>query len=281
MKHNSDCIRRTVCTTLCVLFWMLSWPVFAQQEDDKRIGVDSVQMKMHVQQETSFSSVSPVEEVLSVEGTAVPTPTASIPLSLEKPFVPPYYTNPSPLFHGDFSTGGILYALPRRAFYGAGSQTTLPGIGVMNDALLGYTHRLNDALTFQIDLSATKMNMPFAVGQTFGTSGSLRYQVSDRVAFRVFGGYAVGHAYGLKSSHYGATMQVSMSDRFSMEMGVQRYYNSMSGRWETVPVVIPSYRFNKATIGMDVGGLLYQLLHKVAFGREGMRMGNPTIGPPR
>lgn len=47
-------------------------------------------------------------------------------------------------------------------------------------------------------------------------------------------------------------MSVDMSDRFGMEMGVQRYYDAMSGRWETVPVMIPYYHFDKFTLGLDV-----------------------------
>ncbi len=73
-----------------------------------------------------------------------------------------------------------------------------------------------------------------------------------------------------------------MSDRFGIEVGAQRYYNAMRGRWETVPVAIPYYRFEKFTLGLDVGGILYELLHNVVFDQRGGDYNSgPTIGPPR
>ena len=62
-------------------------------------------------------------------------------------------------------------------------------------------------------------------------------------------------------------------------MGVQRYYDAMRGRWETVPVVIPSNRFNKFTLGLDVGGLVYEILRTLVFDKKDN--GSPTIAPPR
>lgn len=281
MKFKSYCMYATMRWIVFLAWAMISLPGFAQHEDDKRVRADSARLHLQQQQAVSLSGVSPVEE-FSDEVQPLPPPSDSlIRIPLLKPLVLPYYTDPSPMFQGDFSTGGIIRHFPHGAFYGRGAQTTLPGMGVINEATLGYMHQLNDALQLQVDVSAVKMNQPFAVGQTFGTSGALFYQASDRLAFRVFGGYAMGRAYGLKSSHYGATMRIDMSERFSLEMGVQRYYNQMTGRWETVPVAIPSYKFNKMTLGLDVGGLLYQWFHRVVVDPKGMRMGNPTIGPPR
>ena len=78
--------------------------------------------------------------------------------------------------------------------------------------------------------------MSHITGQAFSTSGAFLYHPSDRVTLKVFGSYDIGNSYGMSTHSYGATMSVDMSDRFGMEMGVQRYYDAMSGRWETVPV---------------------------------------------
>ena len=69
-------------------------------------------------------------------------------------------------------------------FYGSGEQTALPGIGLMNKASLGYMYRFNPRWSVQVGVDAMKMNMPFAVGQSFGTSGAVMYRASDRVAFK-------------------------------------------------------------------------------------------------
>ena len=86
----------------------------------------------------------------------------------------------------------------------------------------------------------------------------------------------------MSTDRYGATMSLDMSDRFGMEVGVQRYYDAMRGRWETVPVAIPYYRFEKFKLGLDVGGILYELLRNVVFDNRGGDFGGgPTIRPPR
>lgn len=196
----------------------------------------------------------------------------------------PYQINPSPLFKGDYSTSGILWQFPHGAMFGSGSQTSVPGIGLFNNASLGYQHVFNDRFELRLQADAMKINMMHSTGQVFSTSGALLYHASDRVAFKVFGSYDIGNSYGMSTHSYGATMSVDMSDRFNMEMGVQRYYDAMRGRWETVPVVIPSYRFNnKFNLGLDVGGILYEILRDVAFDKRGGGDygGGPTIGPPR
>lgn len=125
-----------------------------------------------------------------------------------------------------------------------------------------------------------KINMIHSTGQAFSTSGALRYQASDRVAFKVFGSYAIGNTYGMDTHRYGATMSLDMSERFGMEVGVQRYYDAYRGRWETVPVVIPYYNFDKFKLSLDVGGILYEILRNTVFDNRG-GSGGATIAPPR
>ncbi len=194
--------------------------------------------------------------------------------------VVPYYTNPSPLHRGDYSTGGIMARTGAGYFTGAGSQTSLPGIGRLNEASAGYGYRLGHRLEFQIRMNAMQMNMSHLTRRMFGTSGMLAYQASDRVGFRIFGTHVMGSAYGMSADSYGATMVLGLTDRFGIEMGVQRYYDSMRGGWQTVPVAIPYYKFDNFTLGLDVGAILYEILRTTVFD-GGKRNGGPTILPPR
>lgn len=196
----------------------------------------------------------------------------------------PYQTNPSPLFKGDYNTSGVLKQFPHGALFGSGAQTNVPGIGLFNNASLGYQHIFNDKFELLLQAEAMKMNMTHTTGQTFSTSGALLYHASDRVAFKVFGSYDIGNSYGMSTHSYGATISVDVSDRFNMEMGAQRYYDAMRGHWETVPVLIPTYRFNNNfKLGLDVGGILYEVLRNAIFDKNGRGgyNGNPTIAPPR
>jgi len=200
-------------------------------------------------------------------------------ISLKKEIYLPYYTNPSPIFRGDYQTDGIIKQFRHGAFFGSGTQTSLPGIGRFNNASLGYQHVLNPKLALQLSVNAMKINMSHISGQAFSTSGALLYHPSDQVTLKFFGSYDIGNSYGMSTHRYGATMSVDMSDRFSMEVGAQRYYNAMRGRWETVPIVIPYYRFEKFKLGLDVGGLIYEILREAVFDKQ--NSSGPNLAPPR
>ncbi|EJX09980.1 hypothetical protein, secreted [gut metagenome] len=200
--------------------------------------------------------------------------------TLPKQPVIPYYTNPAPLFKGDFHTDGILLSHRFGNLSASGSQTSVPGIGRFNEASLVYLHRLNDKLSFQLSMDAIKMNMNHLNGQALSTSGMMLYQASDKLGFRVFSSYAPGNTFGMKTHNYGGTMIWQISDRFGLEMGAERYYDSMRGGWQTVPVVIPSYRFDKFKLELDVGGILYEILRGILDTKKGYDTRGATITPP-
>nr|WP_302830646.1 hypothetical protein [uncultured Bacteroides sp.] len=263
------------------LFFLLAftpWLLFAQ-EDNTRFIPDSIRIRPELKELLS----SPLK--LSPGG-GIPSSTLqskyfdSVPrFSLKGNIHLPYHTNPSPLFMGDYRTGGILKSFSRGAFYGSGGQTSLPGIGRINDASLGYRYAFSPKLQLQGSINAMKINMIHTTGQTFNTSGALLYHPSERLAFKVFGTYAFGNSYGMDASSYGATMSLDMTERFGMEVGVQRYYDSMRGRWETVPIVIPYFNVNKLKLGLDVGGILYEIFRSTVFDKNDK--GGATLAPPR
>lgn len=195
----------------------------------------------------------------------------------------PYYTDPSPMFKGDYHTNGILFSHRHGMLTGAGSQTNLPGIGRSNDASLTYIHSVNSQWILSIGMDVNKMHMNHFTGQSFGMSGILSYLLNDRLTFNVFGGYHSGYVPGGQSYHFGGSIGMDMSEHFGMELGVQRYYNPLRGGWETVPIAAPYFRFNNgAKFGFDVGGLLYEIFRDTSFKKE-MKKGhysNPTITPP-
>lgn len=260
-------------------------PAFASQllcaqEDNKGISPDSIHISHRGDRLIlSLPDLSPAQPPAYPVYSSEQTP-AMPRFTLKGAMHLPYTVNPSPLFRGDYSTSGILKQFPHGSVFGSGSQTSLPGIGHLNEASLGYAHALNDKLSLQFTVNALKMNMAHFAGQSFSTAGALTYRPSERVAFKLFGSYDIGNSYGMSTHRYGATMSFDMSERFGMEIGVQRYYDAMRGRWETVPIVIPYYHFEKFTLGLDVGGILYDILRNTVFDDSGGG-GGATIGPPR
>lgn len=277
-------IRKTVICLGCFLLSVFIPQRLSAQEDSTRLVGDSVCRAVSITPEMSrpvhsSSDVSP-ETLLSApplhSGGADSLPR----FSLKEALRIPYYTNPSPLFRGDYRTGGIIFQFRGGALSGAGGQTTLPGIGRFNDASLLYRQVIGRNLSFQLGMDALKLNMPNIIGQAFTASGALMYRAADRLAFKAFGSYAIGNTYGMTTHRYGGTVLFGVSDRFSMEVGVQRYYNAMRGSWETVPMVIPSYDFGKFKLELDVGGILFEILRNKIYS-GGSSGGGPTIGPPR
>ncbi len=264
---------------ICLLL-VLAAQTLSAQEDSTHFTRDSVRIKPEFS-EPLFIPFELSPEKLVPSSAIQPVHSYSLPeFSLKESLRLPYYTNPSLLFRGDYSTGGVLKQFPHGVLFGSGGQTSVPGIGRFNDASLGYQYAFSQKLTLQLGVDAMKINMIHATGQMFSTSGALLYRSSDRVAFKVFGSYAIGNSYGMDTHRYGATMSLDMSDRFGMEVGVQRYYDSMRGRWETVPIVIPYYNFDKFKLSLDVGGMLYEILRNVVF-PDKMNTGGPTLAPPR
>ncbi len=263
------------------LFLLLAFAsqLLSAQEDSARFARASIQIKPESGRYAPLN-VSPENLIISPVLPEYPTPLPEFKLRKDTLNLDlPYQINPSLRFQGDFRTGDVLQ-LPHGTLSGSGGQTSVPGIGRFNEAALLYQHVLNQNLKFQLGMNAMKINMSHITGQTFTASGAMIYQATDRLAFKVFGSYAIGKTYGMTTHTYGASMSLDMSERFGMEVGVQRYYDSMRGRWETVPMVIPYYKFDKFNLGLDVGGILYEILRSTVFESKG-NMGGPTIAAPR
>lgn len=194
----------------------------------------------------------------------------------------PYQENPSLRFKGDFRTEGSLWRWRTGQIYGTGSQTSLPGIGRRNEAAFSFEQELNDRLSLQATVDAMRMNMAyFNRRQSLGLSGALVYRAQDHLWFTAFGSARTGDFLNMQSYSYGGTVGFDITDRFSLELGVQRFYNDLTGRWETLPVVMPGYRFNdKFKLQFDVGPLIYELIRGIIDHRGGRSDGGPTIRPP-
>jgi hypothetical protein len=168
MKPKLDLSHYITCWGMCLLFLAISSQI-AAQEDVKRIARDSLRVETGIQEEISLS-LPPVDEI-----SGVPLPQSAVSdslfrLSLDKPLVPPYYINPSPMFRGDYSTGGVLREFHHGILYGTGGQTTLPGIGRMNEVSLGYMHRFNSQWSLQVGVED---EYAFCCGTVFRNFGHI------------------------------------------------------------------------------------------------------------
>lgn len=279
MKHQAGISWLSIHWGLLFLFISVSQLLSGQEGNNTRITREYMKLKLEGGWQLSPSDVYPEKTTTDPVYPSSKQLGDSPAFALKEEIRLPYQPNPSLLFRGDFRTNGVIKKFAHGEVSGSGEQMSMPGIGRFNNASLGYRYIFNDRLSLQLRANAMKINMAHITGQAFSTSGMLTYRASDRVAFNFFGSYDIGRSYGMSTDRYGVTMSLDMSERFGMEVGVQRYYDNMRGRWETVPVAIPYYNFDHFKLGFDVGGVLYEILRNAFFDKD--RGVGPTIGPPR
>ena len=157
---------------------------------------------------------------------------------------------------------------------GSYSFNSFPALGNIARANLAISQTFN-RVTVTGGISGEKNHIGPFLYNNFGVFGNLNWQINDKFSIDVFGTYfyhpqhipaALPFAGGRS---YGATVGYNVSDRFSMEAGVRRSFDPFSHRWETVPIFVPSFKLgNGAEIGLDIGGILYQILHTISLDND-------------
>lgn len=166
-----------------------------------------------------------------------------------------------PLSLGEYRVTGVLKQFRHSALIGSGKQTNLISLGILNQATLEYYHSFNSRFSLDVQVNVIKFRTPFFSNQALGLGGTFLYKPRENIRFKVFGNYSLSSYPGMRTFQYGGTMAIDLSERFGTEIGVQRYFDPVQKRWETVPIVIPYYKFDNFTLGMDVGGIFYEILY--------------------
>ena len=194
--------------------------------------------------------------------------------------------------NSNYATGAIT-SWQGGGVFASSSMNTFPGMG---NIATGSISLAQDFGQFSISgaITGAKYHLDNKLYNAYGISGQLSYRLNERLTLNAFGSYQYGggmyHSMAtmpyLSRSSYGATMGVQVSDNFSMEMGAQRYYDPYSHKWMTVPILIPQININGSKFGVDVGGLLFQILHSLLhdytehgqFGPANTPAGSPQRG---
>ena len=262
---------------LITVLYGITVSVYAQ-EDISRLKKDSLKTISNEYLGSDNPTVTPfaIKEEMPEIKVETDIPQKKIPeIKYCRPFHMPYYTDPSPMFYSDYITGGLI--APN--LYGYGSQSTLPGRGGINEASLMYRYDINDFWEIQGGVNATKYHFPFHTGQAFGAAGTIIYRPTDKLSFRAFGSYAPVNAYEFHMNSYGGTIGYEFNDKWGVEVGAERVYDPMKRSWDTRPIAIPYFKFNKTKIGVDVGGILYEIIRNAKF--KNNQGGGPIIMPER
>lgn len=186
-----------------------------------------------------------------------------------------------------------IYSAPNTGIWATGGSTQFAGMMGVESGQLNFAQRFG-----QFDLTlfgaATKYGYYRGLTTSWGFGGNLTWHFHPDWSITVFGEYytpvtfrTAGAPFTINSPamggyravpRFGGYIDRSLGAHWGIRVGAQAYRDYGNSNWELQPIVMPYYKFNsKVSIGVDVGGILYQILSSKA----GWDSGNPTIAPPR
>lgn len=174
------------------------------------------------------------------------------------------------VYSHDFSRSGAIKTWDGGFILGASSYRTMPGLATIGAASIGVTQNLGN-WTLSTGISAEKYNFPHSNYNNFGLNASATFHVNSNVSFSAFGNYSTNAIFNsmasmpyISQSVYGGYMTlITNNQKWGVDLGAQRYYDPYSHRWITVPIVQPYYLYHGQKIGLDFGGLIYNLFQSL------------------
>lgn len=182
---------------------------------------------------------------------------------------------------------GLIASWGSGGVFGATSMASLPGLMGVESGRIGLYQNIG-RFSFTAYGAAEKYGYLNGLDRVVGFGGTLTYRASDRISFTVFGSYysPLRSPRGAQAGYiaipsFGGYMDYGFNEHWGVEVGAQGYRSSATGDWRAQPIVKPYYRINRdVKIGVDVGGILYNLLY-MNQNRSSKRMLNPTVPIPK
>ncbi|MDE5596050.1 MAG: hypothetical protein K2I89_10855, partial [Muribaculaceae bacterium] len=172
-----------------------------------------------------------------------------------------------------------------RLYFNGGIQS-MPGLMAIESGSINFEQTFGK-FSFNLFGSANKYGYFNGLKTSYGFGAEATYRFNDRVSATVFASYFSpvmfmnpAMAGYVSVPNFGGYLDFSISSRFGVQVGAQSYRSLMSNKWEAQPIVKPYFKLSeKAAIGVDVGGILYNVL-KSNVGNRSWGNHNPTMGPP-
>lgn len=172
--------------------------------------------------------------------------------------------------------------------YASGGRQSYPGMMGVESGSITLMHT-SGPLTFTGSLMAEKTGYFRGLQTIYGVGGSVEWRMSDALSLTVFGSYYGNSRYlgpamspFLPTTNFGGYMSVHFNEHWGVDVGAQSVYNPATGRRELRPIGAPFYKLdNGVKLGVDVGGIVYELMRNASLRSNGGRnRGNNIIGPP-
>lgn len=168
----------------------------------------------------------------------------------------------------NYSRSGMM-AIGSGFLMGSSSYSAMPALGNIGTATLQWVQPLGERLIVGAGASGTKYHFDNRAWNDYSVFANARYTLSDHFAIKAWGSYSFAPLYHsmaampyVGTSNYGASLDMKLNGTLGLELGAQRYYDPLSGRWNTVPVIAPTINILGAPISIDLGGLVKNWLDK-------------------
>lgn len=243
-------------------------PSFMQEKDFKYLGDD------HKSHKNDFPALKKYAKT--------PAFTTSDVLynAMPRPYFIPMQGNPTAY---DFNKGGVLTSWGSGAVIGASSRVTMPGLLSRQSASLTAVQNIGN-LTLEGSVSARNYTLWQGSARQFGVSGAATYHFNENISATVFGSYYTNNSFhSFAAMPYFGTRTYGgyftfMGETLGADLGVERYYDPYSRRWETSPIITPKIKFSdKFTLALPVGQLVKEILDDKVF--KSSRKSGPMIMP--
>ncbi len=184
--------------------------------------------------------------------------------------------------------GAGIVAWQGGSFSASGVRMSMPGMMGVESGSLNFSQSFG-RLSLSASASATKYGYYRGLQTGYGISGSVSYRISDRWSVTAFGSYCTSlHPATMAMAEYmdvpnfGGYVSYDINEHWGVDMGARATRSLVTNRWEAQPIVRPYYKINgKAAIGVDVGGILYNIVSDYVNRHNHGPGINPTMGPPR
>ncbi|MGM9861550.1 MAG: hypothetical protein ACI30W_03045 [Muribaculaceae bacterium] len=166
-------------------------------------------------------------------------------------------------------------------FAAYGNTSHMPGLmgietgGLMLNQTLG-------PLNVSVSGSVSKYGYFRGLQTTYNIGGEMSLRLSDRISLHAFGAYSspynsINPAIDgfFNTSNFGGFLRFDSESIWGIDVGVSNTYNPSLRSWQAAPLVRPYIKVGDSKLGVDVGGILYNVLRNSSKQRS-----NPTIGPP-
>lgn len=126
------------------------------------------------------------------------------------------------------------------------------GLGGLSSAGAQYNWRINDFMLYSGGATFSKINIYNNFSNNLSLNSNLRFELSDRFFFNVFGNYTTPSPSQMNlflstydsmypQKNFGGSFEFKVTDKWGIVTGAEREFDPFKGKWVTKPFIMPIF----------------------------------------